>query len=478
MRWSLIAVVLFTGHPLELSVHAVDEPCNGTGVFLNGLELLHKWNEGIGHGSGAIPPFPKAVNGTLLLADWRSVCKSAAAGSPEVSRTQDLAVQLQFVGDGGDQVNVGFTASFTQVNRPRIFRICPLRRGMPLSELFEDDRAGAGTLELLSIDSGTDVRESHASGVDWNDWRKLGCRLKDSIFGLLGLNGCSGGSSKSLPSSSLNSLKQECYQTDDSPTHSEPNLDSLPSGEPTHSTEGPQLLEIVQEGLDGFLTAGPLNGIRETADDEDIDFPSEPELKALLQTGTVAILLGTLILLTFMVCRNTTYCRRKQADRAARREERRARRAYKSAAQRLKWRQWWEGWGSGRQTPTHVNHDLSVLAQPGQDPDCGTEADLGQEPHAIRNELLDFRQTLLYVGQLVRKPKEDLEGASSTHSDRDREIAQRYTRRKKHPAPPSTAGISTVISLDTNSLLSFDTTSSVTLDTLETLETAPPSYRP
>ncbi|KAF7121682.1 hypothetical protein CNMCM5793_009154 [Aspergillus hiratsukae] len=210
-----------------------------------------------------------------------------------------------------------------------------------------------------------------------------------------------------------------------------------------------------------------------------MDFPSEPELKA-FQTGTV-ILVGTLILITFIICRNTTYCRRKQADRAARREERRTRRAYKSAArllQRRQWWPWWEGWGTGRQTPARVNYDLPLLAQPGQGRDYGTDVDLGQEPHAIRNEILGFRQTLVYVGQLVRNPRWDLEGASPSHSDSDREIAQIYTRRKKQSAPPSTAGISTVISLETNSLLSFDMTSSMTLDTLETLDTAPPSYHP
>lgn len=233
----------------------------------------------------------------------------------------------------------------------------------------------------------------------------------------------------------------------------------------------------MQKQLDGFLAAGPLNGIRETADDEAMDFPFEPELK-LFQTGTVAILVGTLILITFIICRNTTYCRRKQADRAARREERQTRRAYKSAARRLQRRQWWEGWGSGRHTSTRLTYDLPLLAQPGQGRDYGTESELDQEPHGIRNEILDFRQTLVYVGRLVRKPKWNLEGASPSHSDSDREIAQIYTRRKNHSAAQSIAAISTVISLETNSLLSFDTTSSMTLDTLETLGTAPPSYHP
>jgi hypothetical protein len=125
-----------------------------------------------------------------------------------------------------------------------------------------------------------------------------------------------------------------------------------------------------------------------------------------------------------------------------------------------------------------VDYELPLRAQPGQGRDYGTEADLGQAPSAIRNEILDFRHTLVYVGQLVRGSKRDLESASPSHSDSDREVAQIYTRKKIHSAAQSTAGISTIISLETNSLLSFDTTSSMTLDTLETLGTAPPSYHP
>ncbi|OJJ58916.1 hypothetical protein ASPSYDRAFT_984076 [Aspergillus sydowii CBS 593.65] len=57
--------------------------------------------------------------------------------------------------------------------------------------------------------------------------------------------------------------------------------------------------------------------------------------------GAVAITITSIVLLTFLICRNTIYCRRRRADRAARREERRTRRAYKFAARRLRWRKWW-----------------------------------------------------------------------------------------------------------------------------------------
>ncbi|KAB8218229.1 hypothetical protein BDV33DRAFT_128323 [Aspergillus novoparasiticus] len=40
----------------------------------------------------------------------------------------------------------------------------------------------------------------------------------------------------------------------------------------------------------------------------------------------------------------------------------------------------------------------------------------------------------------------------------------------------STAGLSTFISLRTRNLMSLDTTSSMTVDTLETIVTGPPSY--
>lgn len=95
----------------------------------------------------------------------------------------------------------------------------------------------------------------------------------------------------------------------------------------------------------------------------------------------------------------------------------------------------------------------------------------------MQAELQDFRQALEYVGELVRQPSRNPEETHPSRKEINPKVAGHLDVRSKTPntIASSMASLSTLISL-TRSLMSLDTTSSMTVDTLETIVTGPPSY--
>ncbi|PYH91349.1 hypothetical protein BO71DRAFT_432963 [Aspergillus ellipticus CBS 707.79] len=193
----------------------------------------------------------------------------------------------------------------------------------------------------------------------------------------------------------------------------------------------------------------------------------------------VLVCIITVFALAYNICQNTMHCRRCRVDRAARREERKARRAYEAAARRLKWRQWWEGeaYPDPESVPvTPFAHELS-----NRDPErerFDAESVVFSEPVNMQTEIQGFRQALDIVGELVRMPDRGLESAARYGELKGDEETGLYKTRSavSDTAASSTVGLATVMSTGTSSLKSLDCKSSGTLDTLDSLETPPPSY--
>ncbi|OJJ01513.1 hypothetical protein ASPVEDRAFT_639783 [Aspergillus versicolor CBS 583.65] len=212
--------------------------------------------------------------------------------------------------------------------------------------------------------------------------------------------------------------------------------------------------------------------------------------------GAVAITIASIAILTFFICRNTIYCRRRRADRAAKREERRTRRAYKFAARRLRWKKWWDTFrGTAPLLPSSNNthyHEFTAHGTPHPhfERQCYRQAaepfelELVTEPEprqgSIQAEIRGFRQALQYVGELVRHPADrniDRESGTSYFSPEGYDgakVADSHEKQKagRSRASSSTAGTSTVLSLRT---ISLGTEAETDID-LSSHGTPPPSY--
>ena len=214
--------------------------------------------------------------------------------------------------------------------------------------------------------------------------------------------------------------------------------------------------------------------------------------------GAIAITITSIVLLTFLICRNTIYCRRRRADRAARREERRTRRAYKFAARRLRWRKWWNTFrGTTALLPSANNtqrHELTAHGTPHphlehhyyrqtaepSELELETETESGQG--SIQAEIRGCRQALQYVGELVRHPADRniAPGSGTSYFDPEGyggpKVVDALEKQKlgRSRASSSTAGLSTVISLRT---ISLGTEAETDID-LSSRGTPPPSYYP
>ncbi|PWY89371.1 hypothetical protein BO94DRAFT_534131 [Aspergillus sclerotioniger CBS 115572] len=177
--------------------------------------------------------------------------------------------------------------------------------------------------------------------------------------------------------------------------------------------------------------------------------------------------------LAYKICSKTMRCQRCRVDRAAQREERQARRAYKAAARRHKWRQWWEGkicHKSETMPMTPLAYDL-----PDRDLEQGLQSDAESyviEPVNLQTEIQDFRQALEYVGDLFR------ESVTHPYENKVGEKTRLYKMESagSDTAASSTVGLATIMSTGSSSLKSLDCKSSVTLDTLDSMESPPPSY--
>lgn len=200
---------------------------------------------------------------------------------------------------------------------------------------------------------------------------------------------------------------------------------------------------------------------------------SDHQIKHFFRIAAIILLVGALATFIFKVCRNTTCCRRRRAERAARREERRARRAYRSAARRLRWRQWWEG-TSYRPTQITPDHDLEEF-DPDQSQQADSESSGFLEQGTMQSEIQRLRRVFEYVGGLVLNEDRDLEESRIPLTYGRHEVTELPAN--GNSAPSSMAALTTTVySPRSSSLMTLDTPSSITLDTLEGADTDPPSY--
>lgn len=404
-------------------MHVTSQDCIGSGISLNGKELDSTWTGSLSSGSGSISSLSNDVDATQLSANWQSLCISTPSNSLHTHVAQILTVRVDDIGGTYIGDDVGFTVLFTQVGKPEILRLST----HPLN---------------ISINS-----------VDLDTWRDPveSDRLENQ------------------PDADL---------PGNSPSEEEVDLHWVGLKTQARGLRRPEI--SAGEDSNSALTSNkPISGdLVNRAAIPDLGFTSQHEVKLFFRDCAIIFLIVAIGVLVFKVFGNTTQCRRRRADLAARREERRKRRAYRSAARRLRWRQWWEGrshHGSpSSNTPSNYRLEEIGNVERAQQPPAA-ESNGPPEQGAVQAEIpeiLGLRRVLEFVGELVRNGDSDAERSLDS---------QRYslptTRNPTaHPPPSSTAGLTTVYSSRASSLMSLDTTSSLTLDTLETGDTQPPPY--
>lgn len=470
--------------------------CGDAILFLNGKELTVHWDGNQGSGSGMVPGAPSQDAAfSERSATWRSVCLQAPFDAPTGHTAQVLTLTLDNAEKPAVQDRVGFTVSFTNTEQPEILRLSTLAvdipdddklaleawRDPPTSERFNtqdyvyklepdtlEDRIERELQKLQDLRS--EARElRHAIRVQekkirsllregcqslsskWEQCRDLGCIFKVSLqtvpemlrslryrFGSLE-------SQKLVPACGSNSSDGQPYRQP-SPASDAYLQSSYPSR--NHSEGG---IDSQDTGIvsSRFLAVPSIS----------LESPTEDFFRSCF----IFLLVIVLSALAFKILHKSSAFRRRQVDFAARREERRARRAYNRAARRLRWRQWWEG-RSHRSAPSiSSSHSLPQVDRTEQ-PRDDFLPDPESQQGAMQAEILGLRRVLEFVGQLV-----------GSENDPDR---ARFPRQPPPPRYEDISGNSGMNSPRASSLMSLDTTSSLTLETLDTLESsAPPSYR-
>ncbi|OJD21087.1 hypothetical protein ACJ73_07575 [Blastomyces percursus] len=237
----------------------------------------------------------------------------------------------------------------------------------------------------------------------------------------------------------------------------------------------------------------------------------------LLKDLAIILLIASLFVALIKHCRNSPSWLRRRVDIATRREERRTRNAYLNAARRYRWRQWWNsrfGWGRGREVEASRHsqqgrqQQRNILVRVNEECENGSgnsgnmravreegAAEAGEGGgEAIQAEILGFRRVLEFVGELVRPDymhynyDGDNNNNSSSNSrcqgtgNEGTENYQSYISQLPYhatapgigvghsstPAPSSVAPLTTTIySPRTSTVLSIETDSSLTLDSLD-----------
>ncbi|OJD17164.1 hypothetical protein AJ78_02708 [Emergomyces pasteurianus Ep9510] len=276
-----------------------------------------------------------------------------------------------------------------------------------------------------------------------------------------------------------------------------PNCDDLPDRHNSHNQRYPPNCRYVLNGHHSPNRHDRVNSY---------DIPSSNP-SFVLKDITIILLITAFVIILIKHCRNSPWWRRRRVDLAARREERRTRNAYIIAARRYRWRQWWNshfGWGTGRdveasrhvqhghqQQPPQQQHMLMRVNEENESPTHNsnrTTAVSGEGGGAIQAEILGFRRVLEFVGELVRSDDSNYNSNNCTNSQRQGTGIngnENYHRNiselpfsaaaaeisggcSSTTAPSSVAPLTTTIySPRTSTVVSIETDSSVTLDSLD-----------
>ncbi|RJE22241.1 hypothetical protein PHISCL_05420 [Aspergillus sclerotialis] len=498
----------------ELSVHAASSNCDREGVSLNGQELIHTWNGDVGNGSGSITSLSKDVHGMELSANWQSLCILPSPNSPERHGVvQLLSVQINSASDSFVGNDVGFTASFTRFRSPEILRLYTSPVNVSGDDLSMDSWRDPEEAEPLENKTNTQDNNKVKSLDDiewrltelenlkakadrlqqqikkeqnairkllqqdclnlrskWKECKNMRCKLEASLQKVPDLFRQIRYRFGTLPPSLQKLTCTGCQKHDIcNLSHSQ-----HPGQNQFHQSPQSSSQAAVSDSKSSSLSSLlPDNISRHIGTIPSLKLRSDDQMKHLFRTTAIILLVCALATFIFKICRNITCCRRRRAERAARREERRARRAYRSAARRLRWRQWWEG-TSYRPTQITPDHDLEEF-DPEQSQQANSESSGFDDQGTMQTEIQRLRRVFEYVGGLVLNEDCDPEESLIPLTYGQHEVAELPAN--GNYAPSSTAALTTTVnSPRSSSLMTFDTPSSITLDTLEGAETDPPSY--
>jgi hypothetical protein len=436
------------------------------------------------------------------LANWHSICLQAPLNAPTGHTAQVLAVTLNNAEDLEIRDRVGFTVSFTNTEHPEILRLSTVTVDLP-----EDERALEGWRDppaserletedyILEPESDTlddriarELRKLQELRSDVYDLRQA-IRIQEEKIRSLLMEDCQSLSAKWEQCRDVGCIFKASLQTIPeifrSIRYRVGSLESQklvptcnPPPEDGHSWNSSQVDFGQSEDTNhpSFLTSNT-TAVRTIPSPQSLRIPLQSPTKAFLRSCAIFILIIAVSALAFKLLRNSMTFRRRRVEFAARREERRARRAYNSAARRLRWRQWWEGRSSYHTAPSiSSSHDLPQIEHTHTVQSSDREdllSDAEAEPGPMQAEILGLRRVLEFVGQLVVRNEDHSNGdLLSRPPPRYEEVSGRTV------VPDTNRASAGLNSSRASSLISLGTTSSVTLETLDTWDSgAPPSYR-
>ena len=518
----------------ELSTGATNAACGESNIILNGNELTQTWDGFNGAGSGAITAkLPNGHRSQELVASWQSLC--VLPDSSKFLSTNDrpalvLTVRIHQADqeDKADQ-DLGFTISFRQLGEPEILRLDPSPLSIPddnlsLSLELESwrDPDVSDRLRIQTVDppyTGESLEESLE--IEFEEFQELRFRAKelqqmikakeDKIRKLLQQD-CSSFSSRVQKCESVGCVFQTCFKAVpeminglrcrfgslDSCVSRKPSFgcgqedfgpgngpsDGLGDNNPGYSLDDYHHSDNMSHGI-GSDTETSNN----LFDDVDADSysshspnpasPSSDDSFHLSRTYFVPFAIFIICFFILKRCIKICCNPRRRAEHAARREERRTRQAYLCAARRHRWRQWWSGnQPRSRDSSSYEgsNHDLENQGNETSRRQSISGASNIFEEGAMQAEILGLRRALEFVGELIQPDDMRYQNPPRRHPRSPYGRTGSPANRGALVAPPasSTAALTSINSPRTSSLMSCDTGSSVTL---ETLDLDPPEYQ-
>ncbi|KAK2753122.1 hypothetical protein FQN55_005082 [Onygenales sp. PD_40] len=477
----------------ELSISTTDAVCGEPDIVLNDKKLDLEWDGTSGIGSGIFPA--DLTNGTQkheLVLNYESLCITSPEDSIEEYTAQILTVTFHPSNQSTDHGESGFAVSFNSAGTPQIFRLVASPVEISDEDGFDSWIDPTGS-PISSGSIGVPEKTLNNDGLE-ADLKRLNAlkleahELQEEIRQRL-LRDCSSITSKLKQCDSLKCFITASikivpdifrvirYRFGPLPSSLSDNP-CRPSPRVAHGNTRPR-----PEKNSTIFDLKP-NDIASTTsqDTPELSPPlsnspilTNPTLrsptKLFVKDLAIILLVAATLFLIARQCRNSPSCRRRRVDLAARREERRTRTAYRNAARRYRWRQWWNT-QLGIPTPSNNPHDADAQNRltrvdeeeqaqhrhPNSNPQAPDEG-------PIQAEILGFRRVLEFVGELVR-PDDDNQRSSSNSR---RQISQLPPGggRSSTPAPSSTAPLTTIGSPRTSTVLSYETDSSVTLDSLD-----------
>jgi hypothetical protein len=410
---------------------------------------------------------------TDLSLTWQSLC----VASPEDS-IEDYAAQIvTFTFYPADQPEVqetsGFAVSFNSVGKPQILRLV----NSPVDVSEEDgslnewlDAPDSGELHVQSAteEPGEINLEEELKQLELlkEQAQQLNSKIKeeDRKIRMHLLNDCSFISSKLKKCKSLHCFIETSFRVVPDVfrllKYKFGPLPSSGSGSPC------QALADDSRRYNNNTTAS-INATHFTS-----PFPQYPPsrgtyVRYFIRDVVATLLMIGLVVLSIKGCRNSITCQRTRAYLASRREERRARHAYRAAAFRYRLRLFFRRiFCSGQVLPentpaqsgptrTEARRTVEFAVGPADGAAQGTDStNMGAE-------ILGLRRVLDYVGELVRQ------NPALRRRQQQLDITDEYVNRSGTPAPSSTAPLTATSSPRTSSVLTYESDSLDTLDSLD-----------